>query len=189
MKDYIESLSSSDSTPGGGNAVGVVNSIATGLMLMSLRIAILKKVGDIEEPLRFEKQLLDIQKKSLELADEDIEKFKEVMASWKIGGERIEKALKESAEVSLEISNQSLELIKLIGMQDIDSYTVILTDVAISLELAGACFRSGIINYKINVKGMKNQVAYNSLRKKRDELVEEFNDKYNDLIEKIKSLI
>ena len=189
MKNYVDSLSSGSGTPGGGNAIGVVCSFACALMLMSLRIAVLKKGGDVADSLELQKTLEDIQKKCFFLAEKDSEKFKNVLAKWKKGGSELESALKESAEVSLDIAEICLELLQHIDMQDLSRYTMIMTDVGIAVELANACFSGAVMNYKINVKGIKNQVVFNNLKKIRNRVFGEFEDLYSKLSEKIKSLI
>ncbi len=189
IDSYIGNLSSSTAIPGGGNTIALINSFACSLMLMSLRIAILKKGGDTKGETELEKQLLDMQKKSIKLAEEDSLKFKEVLASWKKGGDSLEKALKESAEVSLEISTIGLDLVNIIESQDMSRYSMVITDVGIALQLAGACFNGGMLNYKINVRSLKNQVVFNNLKKIRSKLLKDFNSKYDNLVEKIRSCV
>jgi formiminotetrahydrofolate cyclodeaminase len=68
LKSYIDKVASSAGTPGGGNVIATVNSLAASLMLMSLRIAILKKESDSAEALKFEQKLFDIKEKSQDLS-------------------------------------------------------------------------------------------------------------------------
>jgi formiminotetrahydrofolate cyclodeaminase len=186
---YIEKLSSSAGTPGGGNAIGLVNSFACGLMLMSMRIAILKKNPQDADILDFERQIETIQKRSLELAEKDSIKFKEVLSVWKEGGAKLENALRESAIISMEISRQALKLIEIISSQDLKRYVNIITDVGISAEFAGACFRGGIMNYKINAKGIKNSGAIEGLNEEITSMDERFQYLSKKVMDILKGLI
>ena len=190
LNNYIESLSSDAGTPGGGNAIGLVNAFACGLMLMSLKIAIIKKEGDnIGEALNLKNQLENLQKRSLELAEEDRKVFKEVLALWKAKDESLDDVLKKAAEVSLNSSMLSFDLIRLIGAQDLQRYRNIITDVGIAVEFAQACFRGSMMNYKINIKSIKEKSSYEYLEKDKVKLMEVFCGISNKLQEKIEILV
>lgn len=188
LKEYIDKLSSASSTPGGGNAIAVVNSLAAGLLLMSLRIVILKKEPDNSEIQKLELLLIDIQKKSISLAEEDTLRFKQVMSCWKDGGVKLHKALLSSAKVSLDISKVSVGLIDLIGMQDLERFNNIITDVAIAIEFARSCFVGGIYNFLINVKSLDVDL-YSELKTEKEKLENKFNIGYQNTLKKVKSMI
>ncbi|MBN2407518.1 MAG: cyclodeaminase/cyclohydrolase family protein [Elusimicrobia bacterium] len=186
---YIEKLSSDSGTPGGGNALGVIGSMACALLLMSLRIAVLKKDRQNGEALAAESRLLGIQKKMLSLAEEDSARFKEVLAAWRQGGEKLQAALKASALVSLEIAEKSCELLDVAGSLDLGKFANIITDVGISSELAGSCFRGGMMNYHINAKGIGDKSSCAQMAGRQAGLESGFAEKYGIVSEKIKAVM
>ncbi len=157
LKDYIDKVASSAGTPGGGNVISTVNSLAASLMLMSLRIVILKKNSASKSGLELEKELIVIKEESLELAEADSREFKEVMKNWSGGGHRLEESLKGAAMVSLEIARKAVGLIELIEAQDLDVYKNIITDVTISFRLAESAFHGGIANCIINAGALSKE--------------------------------
>jgi len=186
FEDYINAVSSSAGTPGGGHVAGVVCGFAYGLMLMSLRIAVLKRNPDSKEALVLEEKLAELQKESLDCAEEDSEKFKNVMKSWKAGGDELDKAMSEAAEVSLKISEKSYELLKLIKAQELSGFRNIITDVGISAELARAAFRGGIMNCRVNILNISSKGRFEGEIK---QLEENFNTDYNYLMEKLENFL
>lgn len=182
VKNYIDKVASSASTPGGGNVIASVNSLAASLMLMSLRIAILKKDNPPEEALNLEKELMAIKAESLELAEADSREFKKVMKNWSKGGQMLEESLKSAAEVSLNISLKSFELIKLIDDQDLNDYKNIITDVAIAVYLGESSFRGGIANSVINAKLLSREENKSEIFKRQKNI----EIKFKGLVEKLK---
>ncbi|MEA3506864.1 MAG: cyclodeaminase/cyclohydrolase family protein [Elusimicrobiota bacterium] len=174
LKSYIDKVASSASTPGGGSVIAAVNSLAASLMLMSLRIAILKKENPPKEALDLEKELMDIKEESLELAEADSREFKKVMKNWSKGGELLEESLKRAAEVSLNISLKSLELIELIDAQDLNAYKNIITDVAIAFYLGESSFRGGIANSVINAKLLSREENKTEIFKRQKNIEKNF---------------
>ncbi|MDA3792908.1 MAG: cyclodeaminase/cyclohydrolase family protein [Elusimicrobia bacterium] len=189
LKSYIDKVASSAGTPGGGNVIATVNSLAASLMLMSLRIAILKKESDSAEALKFEQKLLDIKEKSLELAEEDSREFKKVMKYWSEGGKYLEKSLKSSAAVSLKIAQKSVLLIELINSQDLSLYKNIITDVAISFYFAEATFRGGIANTIINAKLLKSKDNKSEILKMQTDIEKRYTDLAENLKDKLEIII
>lgn len=187
LSEYIETVSSSSSTPGGGNVAAVVNSLGCSLMLMSLRIAILKKENNNKEALQTESSLEEIKKRSLFLAGEDSRVFSEVMKSYSAGGEKLLRALKNSASVSLDIARAATGLICIIEEQDLKKFANIITDVGIALELARAAYESSLMNYRINTAGLKK--SDKSLEKSRYEISRKFEKIFPALRKKVIEVI
>ncbi len=184
---YIEDVSSDASTPGGGNVAGVINSLGCALMLMSLRIAVLKKNKTDSEALNTEKELNMLKDRSLCLAREDSCLFSKVMKYWREGGSSLQNALEESAKVSLDISEAAVLLISIIEKQDLKRFKNIITDVGIALELARAAYESGMLNFKINYDGMKKPAG--QLKEKEKNINSEFNKKFPVLRKFVKTII
>ncbi len=185
---YIESVASDSSTPGGGNVAGVINSLGCALMLMSLRIAVLKKDKRDPDALQTEKELESLKEKSLCLAREDSRIFSKVMKYWKEGGSSLHRAIKESAEVSLDISEAAFILVSIIEKQELNRFKNIITDVGIALELARAAYESGIMNFKINCAGLQ-EPSGRHLKEKEKIISAEFNKKFPALRNSVKKII
>ncbi len=168
LKEYIDNLSSSAPVPGGGHAAATVLGFACGLMLMSLRIAVLKKKPENRAALELEMKLSELQKRSLNLAEKDSESFMEVMKNWKNPGEALDRALLASAEVSLDISSAALELLSLIEMEDLRRYSNIITDVGLAVSLAGSAHRGGVMNFRVNIRTLTTEYAKTLESKNRE---------------------
>ncbi len=179
LNKYIEDLSSSRPTPGGGSAAAVVNALACSLMLMSLRIAVLKKDPSDINGRKKEKELLKLKDSSLNLAEQDSLFFAEVIKNWKRKGKELEKSLRNSALVSLKISRAAMSLIDLINTQELKDYVNIMSDVAISVRFASSAFESGIINCRINLSSMSERDI--SIQKDSREMALIFSDKVSKL--------
>src|SRR3989339_546499 len=90
LSEYIEKLSSDSGAPGGGSAIGVAGALACSLMLMSLRIAVLKKNSSDAEALQLQDRLIFSRNGFLDLSEKDSEKFKTVMKYWKEKGQGLD---------------------------------------------------------------------------------------------------
>lgn len=189
FEEYLEEVSSSKSTPGGGHVAARVNALGCSLMLMSLRIAVLKRNPEDNKAIELEARLLNLRDISLELAEKDSESFRGVMRTWKDGGEPLEKALEYSAEVSKSIAEASLKLIDMINGEDISRYKNIITDVGLALRLAGTAFDGGIMNLKINASSIKDASRNEELIAGADNLKKKRSEIFNVLIARIEKYI
>jgi len=150
LQKYIEDVSSSSGTPGGGNVLGTVEALSCGLMLMSLRIAVLKKGDSAPEFHDLEASLIEFQESAVLFAHEDSKRFSRLMSCWKEGGSKLESAVKSCADISVDIAELALNIMELIDRQNMEKYKNIITDVGIAFELAVSCFRGAEMNYRIN---------------------------------------
>ncbi|NLB34616.1 MAG: cyclodeaminase/cyclohydrolase family protein [Elusimicrobia bacterium] len=187
--EYLKDLSSSRSTPGGGNAAARVNAMGCALMLMSLRIAVLKKTPEDDSAILLEKNLLELQERSMGLAEEDSSSFKGVMRAWKTGGQPLEEALRCSAEVSQKIAAAARELLQMIEGEEISKYKNIITDVGLALALARAAYEGGMMNTKINSAMLKNSSHKEKLISETEKDETEFRLTHGNLLEKINQYI
>ncbi|MFH1416528.1 MAG: cyclodeaminase/cyclohydrolase family protein [Elusimicrobiota bacterium] len=189
LNDYLNDISSSSTVLGSGNAVGVVLSIACALMLKALRKGVFKKGGNAENFAGLENNIMELEKKALSLAVYSTNRFKEIDSLNSAGGELLEKALEKSAEVSLEVSSVCLDIIRLLNVDDLEKYREVATDLGMCFEITEACFNSGLMNYKADIKRLKNQVVFNRLEKIKRSLIDGFNVSYGDLIEYVRKMV
>jgi len=187
--EYLNEVSSARSTPGGGHVAARVNAFGCGLMLMSLRIAVLKKDPSNTAALKLEKKLLKLQDTSMKLADEDSESFRSVMRSWKSGGEPLENALGYSAEVSQKIAGAARDLLETINSEEISKYKNIITDLGLAAALARTAYEGGMMNLKINSASLKNSSVKNKFINDAEKDEEGFRILYGNIIEKISEYI
>lgn len=86
IKDFLDELSSSSPTPGGGGASGLVGAIgcALGLMVGNLTVG-KKKYKDVEDEIReIIEKLEDLKKKLVTSVDDDAENFKPLAEAYRL---------------------------------------------------------------------------------------------------------
>ncbi|GEM_PF-3005039 len=184
IREYIDSLSSDKPTPGGGNAAGLANALGCSLMLMSLRIAVLKKNPEDAESINLEKGLLELREESMELAEQDSEKFLSVIKNYKKKGSGLSKAMYEAAQVSLNISSAAEKLSKLILKSPLGKMKNIITDVKMALEFSRVAYSGGMINCSVNESGVQNS-ELKELKCRKDRIEKNFESNYKEVLKNI----
>ncbi|MGM0442028.1 MAG: cyclodeaminase/cyclohydrolase family protein [Elusimicrobiota bacterium] len=167
LNKYLKQVSSENSTPGGGNVLGVVNSLASSLILMAVRI---KSDTGVEEKLE------KIKEKSLDFAQKDSCKFEKVMEASKNKSDKLPAALQEAAKVSLDTARLSLELLNLIQKLELSEYDNLISDISIAAKLSRVCIKGSLLNCKINLNMLNEKSAAEDINKKREEIEGKFND-------------
>ncbi len=157
VKEYLNQVGSKHCTPGGGNVLGLVNSLACGLVLMAARIKGHKELA---------KRLLHLKKLSIKTAQMDSFKFEKVMQAYRKKDQaKLPEALKAAAGVSLDTAGHSMALLKLINNLDLSEFTNILPDIIIAVELAGVCIKGSLCNCKTNLTMLDKPEITGNLQK------------------------
>ncbi|MFC1625170.1 cyclodeaminase/cyclohydrolase family protein [Patescibacteria group bacterium] len=163
ISDYIERLSSSSPTPGGGATACIVGSFSASLIEMVCNLTLGKKnYEEFEEEIE---NILDnakkINLKLLDLSDEDIKAFNLVMESFKLSDKKAketkkEEAFKKATSVPLKVYllTQKLETMsqKLFEIGNKNAFS----DAKSAYHLAKAAGLSALENVSINLPYIKD---------------------------------
>lgn len=185
LKDFLQELSSSKATPGGGSAAALSGALGAALISMACNLTIGKEAykeveKEIQTALDKSQGLLS---EFIQLIDLDSQAFGEYMQTIKMPKnneeekqkrtESMQKAIKNSAEVPLQIAEASYQTIVL-AEQIVDiSNKKLISDVGVAVETALAGLESAVMNININLPSIKDQ-----------NYIDEMNIKIANLLEK-----
>lgn len=181
--EFIEKLSSSSPTPGGGGASSLVGAVGVSLCSMVCNLTIGKKKYK-----EYEDEILEVleeakllQKRLLELIKEDEDNFLPLSKAYslksnteeekKVKEETMEKCLKLASKVPLEVLKISYEAIKL--HERILGKTTILaiSDIGVGVLSLRASLLSAKLNVLININSLNNIEYRQKIRDEIEEIV------------------
>lgn len=171
LSSFVELLSSKEPAPGGGGAAALTGAQGTALAAMVCNLTIgKKKYREHEERLKeiLEKALV-LQRRFLEMIDEDKQNFLPLAKAYGIKAETeeekrekaavMEKALQTACRVPLEIVRSCAEGITLHEELLDKGSRLAISDVGVGAEFLRAALISGKMNVRINT-GMMQDRAY-----------------------------
>ena len=159
---FLEALASKEPTPGGGAAAAIALGQAAALVTMVANLTIgREKWADGWAAAGQAKAVAEpILERSLELAEDDIVAFNEVMAAWRSPKEdqgrdsRIKDATKGAAEVPLETAELALQILETIPPLADSGNANAITDAGTAALLAHASALSACLNVRINASDL-----------------------------------
>jgi formiminotetrahydrofolate cyclodeaminase len=184
IEEYLEQLSSSNATPGGGNAAALAGSLAASLVSMVCRLTLGKKDepyaaahAEMEEVVAKADQLRD---ELIDLGDEDCSAFDAVMACYKLPKDtdeekaarkdQMQSALKNATEVPFHIAERCEKVLELAQTAANKGVRTAVSDAGTSAGLAEASLHSALLNVDINLKYIKDEKYVHLYHKKRVDL-------------------
>ncbi|MEO0293755.1 MAG: cyclodeaminase/cyclohydrolase family protein [candidate division WOR-3 bacterium] len=197
ISDFIERLSSSSPTPGGGSVTALLGAFSSSLTMMVGNLTYGKK--KYEEAWDKAKEVIDeaknLNEEFLLLFYEDMEAFTKLLASFSLPREteeekkrreeEIEKATKKAIEVPLKVMEKSKKCLELtLIMAKIGNLNAI-SDVGIAGEIAFSACKSASFNVLINLKFLKDSEYSLEIEKRQREIL----DEVRALKEEIESIV
>ena len=183
--EFVEVLASKAAVPGGGGAAALVGSIgmALGSMVCNLTIG-KKKYAEYEESVKgILEKAGDIEKRLLNMIDEDAENFLPLSKAYglpqsteeekKIKEEIMENALKTACQVPIDIVRVCYDAIKLHEDLVDKGSKLAISDVGVGVQCLRAAILSGQLNVIININSIKDQEYVEKVQIEVDKLVEE----------------
>lgn len=169
LQNFIDEISSSSPTPGGGSVsafCGVLG-VSLGLMVCNLTIGKKKYESVQEEILEIKNQLENFKEKFVELYDRDSQAFDKVMEAFKLPKETneekskrteaIESATIEATEVPINVIKTSLDALNhLIKLSEIGNQNS-LSDAGVAIQLMRSCAEGAMLNVLINTKSLNDR--------------------------------
>lgn len=164
--DYLETLGSSDPTPGGGSVGGVIGALGAGLglMVISLTTTSDSEASDHLDAARA--QLDSLRDRFVSLAEQDeavYQSYRDAAALPKgspqekmARREAMQLALKDAATVPMHACEAAVELGKVIVPVQQYGNPYLLSDARIAALCASSCFESSRINVNVNLAMIKD---------------------------------
>lgn len=183
--EYLNELSSSNPTPGGGNVAAFCGALASSLGIMVCNLTLGKnKYADAEnEIIAVKEKLENYQKLFLELAEKDNKAFNKVMEAIKLPKEtdeqkdvrskKIEEATLQATEVPTEVMRNCNSILPLLKTIIDKGNKNSISDAGVAVSLIKASAQSAYMNVLINCKSLSNQTIASELLKSVQVIFEE----------------
>ena len=168
-EELLEDIASKSPAPGGGSVAALSGAFGASLVSMVCNLTIgKKKFRDIED--EFKKVLEEAQSlkdELLFLSKEDVKAFNEVMAAFKIDGEKKEKMLQDAyqgaANVPLLTARKCLKIIELADFVSEKGNPNTITDAGVSALMAHAGFQGAVFNVRVNLKYIEDETFISAI--------------------------
>jgi formiminotetrahydrofolate cyclodeaminase len=168
---FLDELASSSPAPGGGSASALLCSIGASLVCMVCRLTIGKK-GYEQSEAELKKVLEEaetLRKNAEKLIDEDAVVFKEVMNAYKTPKENperqniIQNALRKATLTPIEVAKIGVRVLDLSKIAAFKGNVNSITDAGVAALAAEAGVRGAVLNAKINLRSMKDDMQKGEL--------------------------
>lgn len=178
IDQFTSQTASSQPVPGGGSVAALSGALASSLGAMVANLTIgKKKYLDVEDEMKKISSLFETKREILlNLIDDDAESFNGVMKGFKlpkdtdeekkIRKEYLQNSFKEAAKVPLEIAAVSSELFD--GIEELvkKGNQNAVTDGLVAAMMARTAILSALLNVKINLTSIKDEVFVEAMNKK-----------------------
>jgi len=199
IRNYLDDISSSSPTPGGGNVSAFSGAVASSLGIMVCNLTIgKKKYAEVEEEIKDIKFELSLaQEEFLNLAEKDNRAFDKVMQAFKLPKDTDEqkKKRKESIEAgTLEAAEAPAEVLKYCG-KIIPLFQTLaekgnqnsVSDAGVAAALISTAAEGAYLNVLINCSSLSNQTVAREILKKNEIILSEVQKSGSTISEEIKS--
>lgn len=199
IEEFIDELSSSLPSPGGGSAAGLVSALAGSLNSMVYSLTVGKKSFLVLEDekqklvLDFEKKSKEFIKRSIELMEKDREYFNELMDCYKLPKDTEEekvsrnKAIVEKTKLAMkapyELSKECLSFYDNIDVAVRYGNKMLLSDAGVAAIFLHSAIESGVINVKVNLNSLRAVMDTEDIIKELDKIVSDSLDRKNAITE------
>ncbi len=198
IENFIEEISSSSPTPGGGSVSAFNGVLATSLGIMVCNLTTGKKKYESvqAEILELKNRLEKSKEKFLELYDEDSKAFDKVMEAFKLPKESEDEKLKRTqaiedatifaTEVPIKTIETCYETMKdLIRLSQIGNQNS-LSDAGVALILIKSCAEGAMLNVMINTKSLNDRDRAMNLVLVAAQKLSEIEDKIDEALKSVK---
>lgn len=202
---FIEELSSSKASPGGGSTAALVAALATSLNSMVYSLTIGKKAFDnLNEEEK--NMMILLSEKSKELTEKfqsymekDREDFLSLMDSFKLKKETDQekeirkKAIKENTikamETPLLLGEEALKYYSNIEFAIKYGNKNLISDAGVATILLNASIESAVLNVKVNLNSLREDKDYNNVLDRCSKLLKESEKIKNNLLKEVNNVI
>ena len=183
IEEFINDLSSSAPTPGGGGAAGLVAAVgmALGDMVLSLTTGKKKYARFQDEMDELIKKADELQEKLLISMDEDAKAFEPLAKAYAMPKETfeevdkrnqvMEEALYDAAKAPLDMMHLIIEAMLVIERVTEIGSKLAISDAGCGIQMCGAALNSASLNVYINTKMMNDRIQAVRFEKEAEELL------------------
>ena len=175
ISEFIDEVSRSTPTPGGGSVSALAGTLSASLALMVLNLSYSSKIEDSGI------KLSEIKYNLLSLVDKDSQAFDKVMSAFsmpkktdldkKARNEEIENAYKNAVITPLLILEESGKILVLIKKIYKNVNQNCLSDLGVSVELCSASINGAVMNIKINLSEIRDKNYVKEITRKIDKIL------------------
>lgn len=193
VRAFGEELAAKVSVPGGGGAAAIVGAYAAALCSMAGNFTVgKKKYAQYEDDLhRMLEEAGDIQKKLMDLVQEDADAFEPLSKAYSIPkddpdrAEVLEKATRCAAEPPLKMMREICRSIALLEEMLVKGSVIMVSDVGCGALLAGAALESAALNVFVNTKSLRDREAAREIDAQADAMLSEYGPKAQEVASKV----
>jgi glutamate formiminotransferase/formiminotetrahydrofolate cyclodeaminase len=179
---FLDALAAATPTPGGGSAAAFSAAAAAALVAMVARLTTgKKKYAAVETQMQIVLERADSLRASTTAASQrDAAAFEALMTAIRLPKEKpeeqadreraVQSATLQAAQVPLEVAGQSVEVLELAAQVVAAGNLNAISDGATGAALAQAALRGAGYNVRINLSGMKDQLAAQDMLEKLHQL-------------------
>lgn len=177
LTSFLSELASSSPAPGGGSVAALSGALAAALDSMVCQLTIGKKnYEDVQDDISLLNQEINkVQKRLIELIDEDTNAFNDVMKAFKMPkdteeqkkkrSKAIQNGYKKAAEIPLETAQTAKKVLQLSIDIAKKGNTNSITDAGVAALLAYAAVHAAALNVEINLGSIKNDIFVKKMSK------------------------
>jgi glutamate formiminotransferase/formiminotetrahydrofolate cyclodeaminase len=170
LSSFVWETSSESPAPGGGSISAAMGAMGAALGTMVANLSSHKRGWDDrwEEFAGWAEKGARMQKRLLELVDEDTEAFNAIMKAFELPkgseeekfarSEAVEEATKNASLVPLTVMKEAFKTFELLGEMVRKGNPNSVTDAAVGVLATRACIRGAYLNVRVNVSGLKDRV-------------------------------
>jgi formiminotetrahydrofolate cyclodeaminase len=169
LSEFMEVLSSSSPTPGGGSASALSGAVGASLVAMVANLTIgKKKYASVEEEMKdVLSKATSLRQKMTDLVSRDAESFDAVMAAFKMAKEteeekkarkaKIQETTKAATEVPLEVMRKCLSGMELCSQVAEKGNQNSISDAGVAALQFEACADGAMLNVLVNLPGIEDE--------------------------------
>jgi glutamate formiminotransferase/formiminotetrahydrofolate cyclodeaminase len=201
LKEFLTELASNSPAPGGGSVAALTGALGSALSSMVCNLTIGKeKYNEVQDEIKFVLEKSEkLRKKLTKLIDKDTEAFNDVIAAFKMPKETekeikkrnlaIQRGFKTAAMVPLETAKIGIKILDISMIIAKKGNINSITDAAISAITGKACVQSAILNVKINLSSIKDEIFMDKISSEINNLEKNAINKTDKIIKFVHSKI
>ncbi len=182
IKDFLAETAGSEPVPGGGSISALNGAIAASLTEMVANLTIgKKKYEEFEGQMRtIAIEAATIRKRFVSFIDEDSEAYSRVFAAFKLPKEteeekikrskEIQEATKYAASVPMKVAEELSEVMESIIYVAHKGNQNAVTDACVAMLSARTCVLGALLNVRINLSSIKDEIFVEKMKAKADHL-------------------
>ena len=195
LRRFLEKLSSSTPTPGGGSAAALAGTLSASLILMTAGLSLKKGKMKRRELREMKKEVSGIQKRLFRAIEEDAKSYEAVLKAFRLPkstekerllrSKAIQKAYQKATVTPQLVCQQSIKLLDYSNTLILKGNANALSDIGVAAFLADTAVKGGLLNIGINLGSIRDK----SFRKKMHSLAGKLEKKRNHLMANIKKAL